>query len=127
MAGRILPLAAAAGIGVSIGIATFDGEFKEQRRKRLQEEYDREVAALASKSLTPMAANAIAPPSPQNNSTQLKAGEQDSKDSGQQSQPSWSSYIGLWAWTKNPDKQKASEGNALAPPQSQVDEKAGKP
>jgi hypothetical protein len=43
MAGRILPLALATIVGVSIGVATFDGEFKEQRRKRLQEEYDRYV------------------------------------------------------------------------------------
>lgn len=41
MAGRILPVALATVIGVSIGVATFDGEFKEQRRKRLQEEYER--------------------------------------------------------------------------------------
>jgi hypothetical protein len=43
MAGRILPVALATIVGVSIGVATFDGEFKEQRRKKLQEEYDRYV------------------------------------------------------------------------------------
>jgi hypothetical protein len=43
MAGRILPLALATVVGISIGVATFDRELKEQRRKRLQEEYDRYV------------------------------------------------------------------------------------
>ena len=43
MAGRILPIALATVVGVSIGVATFDGEFKEQRRKRLEEEYNRYV------------------------------------------------------------------------------------
>jgi hypothetical protein len=41
MAGRILPIALATVAGVSIGVATFGEEFKEQRRQRLQEEYDR--------------------------------------------------------------------------------------
>jgi hypothetical protein len=41
MAGRILPIALATVVGVSIGVATFDGELKEQRRKRLQEDYER--------------------------------------------------------------------------------------
>lgn len=39
MAGRILPIALATILGISIGVATFDGEFKEQRRKKLEEEY----------------------------------------------------------------------------------------
>jgi hypothetical protein len=43
MAGRVLPVALATIVGVSIGVATFDGEFREQRRKKLQEEYDRYV------------------------------------------------------------------------------------
>jgi hypothetical protein len=44
MAGsRILPVALATIAGVSIGIATFEGEFKEQRKKRLEEEYKRYV------------------------------------------------------------------------------------
>ena len=41
MAGRILPIALATVMGISIGIATFDGELKEQREKRLEEEYRR--------------------------------------------------------------------------------------
>jgi hypothetical protein len=45
MAGRILPIALATVAGVSIGVATFGEEFKEQRRKRLQEEYDRYAVA----------------------------------------------------------------------------------
>lgn len=34
-----MPIALATVVGISIGVATFDGEFKEQRRKRLEEEY----------------------------------------------------------------------------------------
>lgn len=45
MAGRILPVALAAVLGVSIGVATFDGEFKEQRKKRVEEEYQRYARA----------------------------------------------------------------------------------
>ena len=41
MAGRILPVALATIVGVSIGVATFDGEFKKQRIARLEEEYKR--------------------------------------------------------------------------------------
>jgi hypothetical protein len=41
MSGRILPVALATVVGVSIGVATFDGEFKDQRRKRLEQEYNR--------------------------------------------------------------------------------------
>lgn len=41
MAGRILPIALAAIMGVSIGVATFDGEFKKQRLARMNEEYQR--------------------------------------------------------------------------------------
>jgi hypothetical protein len=43
MAGRVLPIALATVVGISIGVATFDRELKEQRRKRLQEEYDQYV------------------------------------------------------------------------------------
>lgn len=45
MAGRILPVALATVAGISIGVATFDGEFKEQRKRRLEEEYRRYVEA----------------------------------------------------------------------------------
>lgn len=46
MSGRILPVALAAIVGVSIGVATFDREFQDQRRKRLQEEYDQYVSKV---------------------------------------------------------------------------------
>jgi len=46
MAGRILPIALATVAGISIGIATFEGEFKEQRKKRLEEEYKRYVRQI---------------------------------------------------------------------------------
>lgn len=41
MAGRILPVALATISGIAIGMATFGEEFKEQQKRRLQEEYDR--------------------------------------------------------------------------------------
>jgi hypothetical protein len=41
MAGRILPVALATITGVAIGVGTFGEEFKNQQRRRLQEEYDR--------------------------------------------------------------------------------------
>jgi hypothetical protein len=41
MAGRLLPIALATVAGVSIGVATFGEEFKEQQRQRLQQEYNR--------------------------------------------------------------------------------------
>lgn len=47
MAGRILPVALAAIVGVSIGVATFDGEFKKQRLARMEEEYQRYANLLA--------------------------------------------------------------------------------
>jgi hypothetical protein len=43
MTSRLLGIALTTILGVSIGVATFDGEFKEQRRKRLQAEYERYV------------------------------------------------------------------------------------
>lgn len=46
MAGRILPVAFAVISGISIGVATWDGELKEQRRQRLQKEYERYNAYL---------------------------------------------------------------------------------
>jgi hypothetical protein len=48
MAGRILPIALATVVGVSIGVATFDRELKEQRRKRLQEEYNQCVFSTST-------------------------------------------------------------------------------
>lgn len=41
MAGRILPVALATISGIAIGMATFGEEFKEQQKRRLQDEYDR--------------------------------------------------------------------------------------
>lgn len=41
MAGRILPIALATFAGVAIGVSTFGEEFKEQQRRRLQQEYNR--------------------------------------------------------------------------------------
>jgi hypothetical protein len=41
MAGRILPIALASVAGVAIGVATFDGELKAQRKAKLEEDYKR--------------------------------------------------------------------------------------
>jgi hypothetical protein len=48
MAGRILPVALATIVGVSIGVATFDGEFKKQRIARMEEEYKRYADSAGS-------------------------------------------------------------------------------
>jgi hypothetical protein len=147
MAGRILPIALATVAGVSIGVATFGEEFKEQRRQRLQEEYDRyafysnkdkspfthtpgsEVAAqaaLTGQSLTPMASNAIPPPSPQRLPVQKDLKTEDTKTPEADSAPSWSSMLGLWAWKKDSKKDVAPEAQKLVSPQSEGDQKAGK-
>jgi hypothetical protein len=147
MAGRILPIALATVVGVSIGVATFDRELKEQRRKRLQEEYDqyvefsntlhstftyypgREVAATAAltrESLTPMASNAIPPPS----SSQVPIQDRDvhgTKASGPESTPSWSSILGLWAWDKNVAQKTKPVAQEPTSEQSKTSETAGKP
>lgn len=47
MAGRLLPVALAVVSGVAIGVATFDGEFKAQRKQRLEEEYKEFVSSTA--------------------------------------------------------------------------------
>jgi hypothetical protein len=147
MAGRILPLALATIVGVSIGVATFDSEFKEQRRKRLQEEYDRYVeqydsyftathtadsevaaaAALNSQSTTPMASNAISPPAPQQLPAPLVGAKEDPKVHTSDSTSSWSSMLGLWAWDKNYKNDVAPGAQKPAPSQSKVDETVGKP
>lgn len=46
MAGRILPIALATIVGVSIGVATFDGEFKKQRLARMNDEYQQYAQSL---------------------------------------------------------------------------------
>lgn len=148
MAGRILPIALATVAGVSIGVATFGEEFKEQRRKRLQEEYDRWVeynitriftftnisdsevaaqAALAGQGLTPMASNVIPPPSPQQISAQKDVKMEETKTPGSESTPSWSSMLGLWAWKNEPKKDLAPEVQKLVSPESAKDQRAGKP
>jgi hypothetical protein len=112
MAGRILPIALATVVGVSIGVATFDGEFKAQRQKRLQEEYDRyaqsrnfrfasltprrDVAAAAStfKAQSPCPSATSAAPSP-------PAERLHMEKEAETSPSSWSEMLGLWAWKKD--------------------------
>ncbi|USP81158.1 hypothetical protein yc1106_08432 [Curvularia clavata] len=98
MAGRILPVALAAVIGVSIGVATFDGEFKKQRLARMEEEYQRELAAAAaSKGASPA-------PVPVR---QLQA-RQEEPTTSVSSGNSWSNMLGLWAWKKDPVRETVS-------------------
>ncbi|KAF5846746.1 hypothetical protein GGP41_004789 [Bipolaris sorokiniana] len=108
MAGRILPIALAAIMGVSIGVATFDGEFKKQRLARMNEEYQRELAAAAASS----GVNS-SPAQPQ-----LQA-----KEKTIASQPpdnSWSNMLGLWAWKKEANKE-------VVPAKENIEEAKGKP
>ncbi|KAG9185890.1 hypothetical protein G6011_07221 [Alternaria panax] len=116
MAGRILPVALATIVGVSIGVATFDGEFKKQRIARMEEEYRRELAAAATAaSPTPSASSGTAsPPSAQLQTRKEEAVAPAPADN------SWSNMLGLWAWKKD----NKTEG-ATAP--SSVDTPAGKP
>jgi hypothetical protein len=111
MAGRILPIALATIVGVSIGVATFDGEFKRQRQKRLQEEYDR-YAQLSSFHFTPLTScrevAAAAPPlkaqGPSSSATSAAPPPSPERLQGEKeaeaSSSSWSSTLGLWAWKK---------------------------
>ncbi|KAF1851924.1 uncharacterized protein K460DRAFT_401923 [Cucurbitaria berberidis CBS 394.84] len=126
MTGRILPIALAAIAGVSIGVATFDGEFKEQRRKKLEEEYKQEIAATSPKEAitvsslnsagpSPMASSAVPAPAPE----QLAARKEDVRASDT-SASSWSSRLGLWAWNKD-----AKIGPA--PAKNNIEEVKGKP
>ncbi|KAH7090568.1 hypothetical protein FB567DRAFT_589954 [Paraphoma chrysanthemicola] len=100
MAGRILPIALATVVGVSIGVTTFDSEFKEQRRKKLEEEYNREVAAAAAaKGQAPVPITTSAVPAPPLESLPVKhvaAAEETTRPTDS----SWSSMLGLWAWKK---------------------------
>ncbi|KAF1963124.1 hypothetical protein CC80DRAFT_542276 [Byssothecium circinans] len=91
MAGRLLPIALATVSGIAIGVATFDGELKEQRKKKLEEEYNHEAAAasaLNSEGPSLMASSAIKPPTPE----QLPATTETAKTS------KLSSLLGFWAW-----------------------------
>ncbi|KAH3984161.1 hypothetical protein HBH92_085220 [Parastagonospora nodorum] len=131
MAGRILPLALAVVAGVSISVATFGEELKEQRRKRLQEEYEREVAAhaaLTGQSRTPIPSTTIPPPSPHQIPVQQEVVKEDAKASSSEATSSWSSMIGLWAWKKGAKENAAPEGHQTsAPAQSPAEAKPGKP
>ncbi|KAH8708645.1 hypothetical protein GQ44DRAFT_627590 [Phaeosphaeriaceae sp. PMI808] len=129
MSGRILPVALATIVSISIGIATFDQEFKEQRRKRLEEEYNREVAAashLANQSLTTMETNNIPPLSPEQLYFPQMRREQDTPASATSSASSWSSMLGLWAWKKD-NKKESSIAQKPVSAQKEVDEASGKP
>lgn len=124
MAGRVLPIALAAVAGVSIGVATFGTEFKELRKKKLEEDYKRyvklryilkrakrlmqfgsdtgAVSAMNSHGPSPMASSAIPSPSVE----QLRAEKAHTKET--QSSASWSNMLGLWAWKKDATRNSTS-------------------
>jgi hypothetical protein len=81
-------------------------------------------AALTSQSVTPMASNAISPPSPQQIPAPREAKEEAPNASAPPSTSSWSSLMGLWAWKKDVTKEVAPV--AQTPAQNQVQDK-GKP
>ncbi|KAH7392723.1 hypothetical protein BKA66DRAFT_568043 [Pyrenochaeta sp. MPI-SDFR-AT-0127] len=124
MAGRILPIALAAVAGISIGVATFDGEFKEQRKKRLEEEYKRELAALSSPNIagssvmvsSATTSTSLEPPTTKEENRTLTASES-----------SWSSMLGLWAWGTNTKEGPVSSTGTGTPPKNSIDEVKGKP
>ncbi|KAI2484111.1 hypothetical protein Ptr902_03051 [Pyrenophora tritici-repentis] len=109
MAGRILPVALATIVGVSIGVATFDGEFKKQRIARLEEEYKRELAAASASNAagsSPAATNASAAATPE----QLQAHKARAVASAP-ADNSWSNILGLWAWKQDPKAQAVPVSN----------------
>ncbi|KAL6711329.1 hypothetical protein ACN47E_005860 [Coniothyrium glycines] len=122
MAGKILPIALAAVAGVSIGVATFDGEFKKQRTQRLEEEYTKEIAALASSNTTsssPAATSAAAPmhaPPP--------GGPSTSETIPKAAPPSsLSSILGLWAWKGQYNNSASSAADQIGTSSSGEDQK----
>lgn len=121
MAGRILPIALATVLGISIGVATFDGEFKEQRRRRLEEEYKREMAAAGSlqNESSPNSPSATPPTVPE----QLSP-KDEVKASGS---ASWSSMLGLWAWSKDSKNTTVSTTATTPPSKENSTDLKGKP
>ncbi|CAA9959961.1 hypothetical protein P3342_005347 [Pyrenophora teres f. teres] len=109
MAGRILPVALATIVGVSIGVATFDGEFKKQRIARLEEEYKRELAAASASNAAEsshVATNATIAATPE----QLQA-QKSQVVASAPADNSWSNIFGLWAWKKDPQAQSVPVSN----------------
>ncbi|KAF1999137.1 hypothetical protein P154DRAFT_577287 [Amniculicola lignicola CBS 123094] len=91
MAGRILPIALATVFGIATATATFGSELKEQQRKKLEEEYQRELAALSSQN---SAASANVPKEPTQSESVSSSSTLEASPSG------LSSLFGLWAWQK---------------------------
>ncbi|KAF2017031.1 hypothetical protein BU24DRAFT_460130 [Aaosphaeria arxii CBS 175.79] len=89
MAGRILPVALAVICGVSIGVATFDGELKQQQRKRLEEEYKRDLAALKGDSASKGTDGSTS--QPDQKSSQAPVIPENSQGKSRD-------LLGLWAW-----------------------------
>ncbi|KAK7189207.1 hypothetical protein DPSP01_005402 [Paraphaeosphaeria sporulosa] len=94
MAGRILPIALATFAGVAIGVSTFGEEFKEQQRRRLQQEYNRDLASAGASALptdgpSPMASSTIPAPQPEQLPAQTEPANQSKL----------SSMLGFWAWS----------------------------
>jgi len=123
MAGRILQLALVAAPGVLVVFASLDGEFKKQRKLRLEEEYKREVAATMNpQSAAPPTAPSVASPAIAERSP-AKMGEPKAPTS---SSFSWSSMLGLWAWRKDTEQTTASTADPPAQSKDGIKEMKGK-
>ncbi|KAF2708263.1 hypothetical protein K504DRAFT_534895 [Pleomassaria siparia CBS 279.74] len=103
MSGRLVGAAIATITGIATGVATFDGELKAQRKRRLEEEYNREVTALnggiVPETVAVKAAEAVHSPSNAPEETPSKL----------------SSILGIWAWKKKPSGSPPSNTSSPAP------------
>lgn len=95
MAGRVLSFTIAAISGITIGFGAFNSEFKEQRRRRLEEDYKKEVEAAAP-AVTPTAeANVL-------QSTSLAGhAPKAQRESSQTQSSTWIPSFALWGWRKS--------------------------
>ncbi|KAF2277590.1 uncharacterized protein EI97DRAFT_432446 [Westerdykella ornata] len=98
MAAKIVPIALAIIGGVSVAVATFQPELEAQQKRRLEEEYRRDLAAAAAASGNSALAREIAP---QFRDNTLREEIRPRAQAPQENERSkLSSLLGLWAWQK---------------------------
>ncbi|KAF2796838.1 hypothetical protein K505DRAFT_323027 [Melanomma pulvis-pyrius CBS 109.77] len=93
MSGRVLGVAVATVTGIAIAVSTFKPELEAARRRRLEDEYNREVAALNTSAPLDAREKAAAEPPEQDHSPNNTSEEKPSRIS---------SLLGLWAWKRGP-------------------------
>ncbi|KAF1836003.1 hypothetical protein BDW02DRAFT_494573 [Decorospora gaudefroyi] len=104
MAGRIIPFGLATIASISTVVATFGGEFKQQRLARTEEENKQELATAAASSASnasPVVSNAttsIPEPLPATGKTEGAVASGPVENS-------WLNTLGLWAWKKDTKEQ----------------------